>query len=602
MTLLLSTSVAPAQLSPGPLSRAHADLDTNQRCLDCHGGGSDTLDQNCLACHREIRRLVDHDRGLHATLSGQACATCHPEHAGRDFELIAWPRGGSEGFDHDDAGWPLAGAHARVECRRCHRLENQRDPVMQHVRRADRGSSWLGLVRECVACHTDPHEGRLDGDCVSCHGLDSWKPAPRFDHDSAAFALTGRHVDLPCERCHLVPDRVFVSGPEGKPRPRFKPLAHKECSSCHEDVHLGRLGPACSRCHVSEGFDVVTREGFDHSKTRFPLRYEHATVLCETCHDAERAWGPRPRFESCGDCHADAHAGLATLQHVPADCSACHDERRFQSSTYSVATHASSAYPLAGLHAQVTCRQCHVRDESRGELGSSEVDLRPGFATCRACHEDTHRGEFDARADGGACETCHTLDGWKPSQFTVDQHSELELPLAGRHVEIECAACHGADRPRLSVTNTTSAQMAFALDTTCASCHRDTHGGRFANDCNECHGALSWRPSTVDSRKHARFDYALEQAHAAVPCNLCHEQLTTSTEPSSRRARSLPCSSSRLTTAAKTVIALRTAISSPIGPERVPVTSVTTSWPSFPRLDSTISATPGSHSTAPTGK
>jgi hypothetical protein len=46
------------------------------------------------------------------------------------------------------------------------------------------------------------------------------------------------------------------------------------------------------------------------------------------------------------------------------------------------------------------------------------------------------------------------------------------------------------------------------------------------DDCHGCHDSRTFRPSTVDARRHDKFDYRLDGAHAAVPCTECHEELT----------------------------------------------------------------------------
>ena len=79
---------ARAQISPGPLSRAHQSLEGPLNCLKCHAGKAEALEKACLECHKPIATLQALKRGLHATIREQKCATCHPEHAGRDFSLI----------------------------------------------------------------------------------------------------------------------------------------------------------------------------------------------------------------------------------------------------------------------------------------------------------------------------------------------------------------------------------------------------------------------------------------------------------------------------------------------------------------------------------
>jgi hypothetical protein len=117
-------------------------------------------------------------------------------------------------------------------------------------------------------------------------------------------------------------------------------------------------------------------------------------------------------------------------------------------------------------------------------------------------------------------------------------HAALRLPLEGRHAEVPCRACHGADRPGLPPAAPTqalgTAAVAVALASAdCASCHVDPHEGRYARagarpldgDCSACHTARAFRPSLVDEATHRRLGFELAGAHRAVSCAGCHEEL-----------------------------------------------------------------------------
>jgi hypothetical protein len=376
------------------------------------------MNSHCLDCHKEIAWQAQRDLGLHGQEKLKDCARCHPDHAGPDFELISWGRGGPEQFDHRRSGWPLEGRHAALKCRDCHKPELRKAPVAGMLQRKKPEDSWLGLERDCLSCHRDYHQETLDPDCRLCHGLTRWTPTRQFDHGKSPFALDGKHADVACEKCHLIPGRVSMTGDRGQAIPRYKPVPHRECSDCHADPHRERLGPGCAGCHVVEGFEQVDRKAFDHSKTRYPLLGRHAAVQCAECHDPDEAWGDKPPFDRCGSCHADPHAGRATLAARQVDCAACHDEQRFKPATYTVTDHQSSAYPLEGKHAAVPCDKCHPKHPSTVpsvELGLAGVLIRPAHQECGACHQDAHADQLAGRPGGSACESCHHVNGWKPS-------------------------------------------------------------------------------------------------------------------------------------------------------------------------------------------
>ena len=118
-----------------------------------------------------------------------------------------------------------------------------------------------------------------------------------FSHNKdARFPLVGRHKKAACDKCHvtLTDDdfdaRAFPPARTATYR-QLKDIPHGSCASCHDDAHRGQLGKACARCHTPESWKNIKTTsgniGF-HDKTDFPLRGEHTSVACKTCH------GPSP--------------------------------------------------------------------------------------------------------------------------------------------------------------------------------------------------------------------------------------------------------------------------------------------------------------------
>jgi hypothetical protein len=80
--LLMTVGGAWGQISPGPLSKAHASLDGPTHCTSCHDLAKRPPEYKCDECHQEIRSRLDERRGLHPSLvggdrTGRACASCH---------------------------------------------------------------------------------------------------------------------------------------------------------------------------------------------------------------------------------------------------------------------------------------------------------------------------------------------------------------------------------------------------------------------------------------------------------------------------------------------------------------------------------------------
>ena len=531
-----------AQISPGPLARAHASLEGPTQCTTCHGSRRDAMSGQCAACHKDVAWLLDRQQGFHGSgeVRGTPCASCHPDHAGREFAMVHWPDGGPERFDHGRAGWPLAQKHAQARCEDCHTAKFLTPAARLSVRKT--GEGYTGLSTTCTACHEDIHRGALKQDCTACHDAGSWTVTPGFDHDTTAYPLTGEHAEVTCNDCHLAARLSPRGDGKGHLVPVYAPVPFESCASCHADPHNGGLGPRCGDCHSTRGFTVIDRNRFDHDRTQYPLRGRHLTTSCAACHgDFTTAALKKPAFGSCGACHKDAHNGTATVAKQSVDCTECHTVGGFSPSSYTAARHATAAYPLEGRHQGVRCAACHTKStaaSAAATLGSSRVVLRPRFGACADCHADDHGGQLAATASKGECSACHRVAGWTPSTFDSAAHAGTKLALDGRHQEVACTACHGVRRvelPPMTATATLGkAGIRFQLaEVDCAACHVDPHAGRFAaggprpaaEGCRACHGTRAFRPSGADIAAHAAFGFPLEGGHRATPCSACHEEL-----------------------------------------------------------------------------
>ena len=531
---------ARAQVSPGPLAAPHAALEGTTQCFQCHASGSSKtgMDSRCLACHQEIDWMRARKRGYHTTVAARECASCHPDHGGRDFQMIVWDGGAPEKFDHRKAGYVLQGKHATLECRACHKPANQKSAAVPLLRRKNHADSWLGLETACASCHADPHRGQLGAYCASCHAPTGWKPAAGFDHAKSAFPLTGAHAKVECARCHATPQVATTLDAKGQPVPQWKPLPHGDCVSCHKDPHAGRFPGACAKCHVTTDWHQVGKQGFNHDLTRYPLHGRHATVACASCHDPKKAWGEKPKFARCDDCHHDAHAGKATLRGAAADCAACHAVDGFERPAYTVAQHATSAYPLTGRHAAAACAKCHVtlpEGPAAAAWGTSRVVLRPSAQDCVPCHADPHRGRFAAggtRPHPKGCADCHDVRAFVPSHYDGVRHADCVFPLRGAHRAVTCQACHQelkAAPSGLSLAADSSRVRLLPFEggkRACTDCHGTPHGTQFAHRkdrgaCEGCHDENAFSPaSRFDHNRDSQ--YRLEGAHLRAACAGCH--------------------------------------------------------------------------------
>jgi hypothetical protein len=168
-----------------PLTGAHLAVP----CEGCHANERDglftRLDARCIACHQG-----DYTRALfpnHAQAGFSiTCEDCH--------RTTRWTGGR---FDHVTAsGFPLVGAHLRIDCSACHA------PPDFQVR------FQAASADDCIACHRADYDREHTGMgfsliCTDCHTVERWEGA-QFDHDGFFPIYSGRHRGRwdRCQDCH----------------------------------------------------------------------------------------------------------------------------------------------------------------------------------------------------------------------------------------------------------------------------------------------------------------------------------------------------------------------------------------------------------------
>jgi hypothetical protein len=469
LSLLCLCATALAQgvsewVSPGPLARAHAELEGITQCTRCHSPLQGVDPGLCTSCHERVGAEVRSGEGFHAD-KGTRCGTCHADHRGRDAALARVELAPVEHLRQ--TGFRLDGAHERIGCTQCH------EP-----------GDWAAAEPACDSCHKSPHgpTGHIElAPCDRCHSTTSWPvrevPASVFDHTDprqTSYVLAGSHEDVGCLECHF--EALFV------------PLAYEACTDCHADPHLGRFPGRCDSCHQGSGWVVP---GFEHARTGFALEGLHAQVACDGCHQGSI---PHPvRHETCADCHRDPHRG----QFVPRTCDTCHTVTQldFHIADYD---HDQTAFPLAGHHEAVPCGDCHGQ-------GPKAVYTPVEHEDCDACHEDVHAGRFEPTD----CRSCHVESGWEVGEF---DHDRTDFPLRGEHASVECAQCHPGE------------QWSGIEHDSCLRCHEGTqpHGTSLSPErCDGCHEETGFAQVQFAHAQETRFD--LEPQHAQLPCTDCHE-------------------------------------------------------------------------------
>lgn len=517
---LCLAGAATAQISPGPLSRAHHDLEGVTQCITCHDfrGGARAL--NCLGCHAEIRHRLAARAGFHFRAVKQGagdkdCARCHAEHNGEKFVLIKLDR---RSFDHlAETGFALEGKHRAQTCEACHNTKKQVANLRTEIKMKDPNHSFLGLKRECLSCHEDQHRGQLGTDCARCHNNDGWKTVRGFNHAETKFPLTGLHQPVACNKCHM---------PRGATTPQFKGIAFSGCQNCHNDPHKGAFQEAkfrggCDSCHTTLGWKKATPSpSFNHAQTKFPLAGKHADAACQKCHKDPDFHRPIAH-DKCADCHEDQHRGQFVARQAGSDCGACHNENGYKPALFDRQAHQQSAFRLEGKHASLECAKCHLPP-------GRDAVYKIGKLLCAECHSDPHGGEFAAAPMNNRCDQCHSQETFRPATFDTARHARTRFALTGKHLTTQCAACHkalpesqrqspGAVFLAVSVAPQAKRQYHFESQT-CQACHQDPHDTKIT--CETCHNTADWKKTAVFD--HATTRFRLDGGHQRVECAKCH--------------------------------------------------------------------------------
>jgi hypothetical protein len=183
-------------------------------CDKCHTGVlyKEKTPTLCVSCHKKDDK--------HRNQLGDACERCHNEDS--------WNKVPS--FNHNRTKFPLLGRHGAVECKKCHETPAYKD-----------------AKSDCYSCHQkdDKHKKTLGRKCETCHNARDWRSWD-FNHDRRTkFPLDGEHAKIRCDACHnkATDDARLPMG----------------CYSCHEknDVHEGRFGRVCERCHFTSKFSRI---------------------------------------------------------------------------------------------------------------------------------------------------------------------------------------------------------------------------------------------------------------------------------------------------------------------------------------------------------
>ena len=534
------------------LNGAHAGMAND--CAACHNGDYNSTPNTCFGCHQSEYDNSTNPNHTSAQFPTD-CIECHSE----DDWVPAT-------YDHDGQFFPIySGKHKDTwtDCIECHTNPDN------------------FAVFTCISCHINPEtdDGHTevpeyiyeDNACLVCHPTGDAEDA--FSHDATNFPLTGGHIGIDCNQCHI----------DGFPN------TPTDCFECHTSNYEATSNPNhnaigiatdCVVCHTTEPGWMPA--AFDNHNDYYQLNGAHAAIAndCATCHDGDY----NNTQNTCIGCHQSEYDNTTDPNHTsaqfPTDCIQCHTENDWTPATFD---HDGQYFPIySGAHqgewnecmechtnpdnfSVFTCITCHTQSETANDHDPDEV---PGYVwesnACFACHPNgdasnafNHDATFpltgghigidcsQCHADGFPntptdcnechnnnytattnpnhtaigistdCVVCHTTEpGWNPATF--DTHNDY-YQLNGAHAGIadDCASCH-ADGDYNNTSNT------------CVGCHQNNYNNttnpnhasaQYSTDCIQCHSENAWTPSTFD---HDASNFPLTGAHSSIDCSQCH--------------------------------------------------------------------------------
>ncbi len=346
--------------------------------------------------------------------------------------------------------------------------------------------------------------------CAGVLGLRGDRAAS-FPH--RAHVLAG----VSCVRCHAglndplplteptaVDERARVAAPP--PADDRGPLhlpSDASCLECHRQPHDAR---PCSGCHG----DPLRRASAEEAKAHLVFSHpRHAAANrgdCMRCHDgvAEDRAQLRPPMATCFRCH-DHQA-----ERDARNCAACHvDLAEDGTLPTSHLAHegdfarghgvraASSAEVCASCHRERFCAGCHAASamlpvRARFDDPFAATAHRAGFAA---------RHSLEARANPGACSTCHAAERCQGCHTRSGVAADPAAPQRSPHPAGWVGVAENLHGP-----------AARRDPAACASCH----GGAGEALCIGCHrvGGIGGSPHPAG--------FSSRLPRSALPCRLCH--------------------------------------------------------------------------------
>lgn len=275
-------------------------------CKKCHATLKfSEAKTECYECHTD----------LHQGTTGRDCERCHT--------TKSWIVTNTKSL-HQQAGFPLRGAHETADCNRCHKSASN--------------LRFNNLNTDCYTCHKDkyfatagkPYDHKVlgfDTDCARCHnmaGMDWNSIGKGFDHNF--FPLTGGH-NIACNDCHKGGD--------------YRKKISSDCTTCHSGKKSQAIAsyPAhasvyakftCGECHTTKTWNTVKFKQHDSYFGIYSGKHNGTWTRCVECHTNNA--GYKPNCTSCHDHNKtktdQQHRGVDDYVYNSASCVSCHPNSR----------------------------------------------------------------------------------------------------------------------------------------------------------------------------------------------------------------------------------------------------------------------------------
>ena len=397
-----------------------------------------------------------------------------------------------------------------------------------------------------------------------------------FNHMKTGFPLTGVHVSVECETCHV--GGIFKGTPTAcdgchSPGRRvvapFKSINHivtnAACDTCHTNAvsflgarfnhigvqpkacitcHNGSMGPgkpsghvatvsSCDTCHRSSAWIPA---GFDHPSANPPVMGR-----CNQCHDGIQAVGKHSQHlvttASCDSsgCHTNTnYVTFAGLQFnhagvMPGACGTCHSGQ-----TAGAPTQTPGHIPYTGNG----CDNCHMTPPAATSFAPATMNhTAVASLTCSKCHNGSYISQ------GALAKTNKVNHVTTTQECNVCHHSYTTfLGATYDHTGVTsgCTNCHG--------TGANGAKMKtpgvhIPTSNSCESCHSTSvftsfpgagstmnHVVESGQACSVCHsGSYTSQGSKYGGAK-AKTSVG-NHIPVTTECGICHTGYTSFTSP-----------------------------------------------------------------------